>query len=663
MPDRDSARMTPPAAAVDRPAPADPLGAEAYYRLGMLAMNERRPDEAIGCLRKAIELQFEFSGAHRMLGAVLASLGRWDAAEASLGQALSVDARSPEILFELAMVVARRGKHSSSASLLARALGEAPRPQFKRAFVSAILHSEFSTDDPPLRSALTDAVSQAWVLPETLCRPALALIMLDEKIAECVRRAQVSWPERLPGSVLFGTGGLGALAADRLLHALLETVAINSMPFERLLTGARHALLENTVRGRPPAPSDLAGLPFFAALAQQCFINEYIFAESAPERLAANDCRSRLLALLDTDSAIPPLLLLAVATYFPLHLLPDAGRLLKGTPTPALAAVLRRQVLEPLNEAALRAGIERLTPIADDVSLAVRNQYEENPYPRWEKMPLREQTLPFNDELRSTLPFVPFTPMFDDGAPEMLVAGCGTGRDALIVAQRFSGARVLAVDLSLSSICYAKRKTEAFGLTNIKYAQADILKLGGLAVSFDIIVSIGVLHHLADPFRSWRMLLSRLRPGGFMWVGLYSQLGRRQLLKARELIAARGYTSAPEDIRRFRQDVFAHETNAELQLLSTTNAFYSMSDCRDLAFHVQEHNLSLPQIESFLVELGLQFLGFELDQSVIDRYRARFSADRYCVNLANWARFEIDNPDTFTAMYRFWIQKPSRLAT
>ena len=43
----------------------------------------------------------------------------------------------------------------------------------------------------------------------------------------------------------------------------------------------------------------------------------------------------------------------------------------------------------------------------------------------------------------------------------MLVAGCGTGWHAVGIAQKYHGARVLAVDLSLSSLCYAKRNTPA----------------------------------------------------------------------------------------------------------------------------------------------------------------------------------------------------------
>ena len=92
--------------------------------------------------------------------------------------------------------------------------------------------------------------------------------------------------------------------------------------------------------------------------------------------------------------------------------------------------------------------------------------------------------------------------------------------------------------------------------------------------------------------------------------------------------------------------------------LSETPEFFSTSECRDLVFHVQEHRLTLDQIESFLSECGLDFLGFELDPLVLQQYRTRFTDDPAGTNLRNWARFEADNPDTFIAMYNFWIQRP-----
>src|SRR5581483_12481339 len=83
-------------------------------------------------------------------------------------------------------------------------------------------------------------------------------------------------------------------------------------------------------------------------------------------------------------------------------------------------------------------------------------------------------------------------------APEILVAGCGTGQQAIMTARRFATARVLAVDLSLASLSYAKRMSRVLGVQNIEYAQADILRLPSLSRSFDLIEATGVLHHMAD---------------------------------------------------------------------------------------------------------------------------------------------------------------------
>jgi SAM-dependent methyltransferase len=274
------------------------------------------------------------------------------------------------------------------------------------------------------------------------------------------------------------------------------------------------------------------------------------------------------------------------------------------------------------------------------------------------KVPLLQPALHLNNELRRMFPRARFTPMQDDGQPEMLIAGCGTGSQPILTIQRFRGVRVLAVDLSLNSIGYAIRKTLELGITNIEYAQADILELGEITRTFDIIACVGVLHHLADPLKGWRTLLSRLRPGGFMQLGFYSQLARRRVVKAREFIAARGYASTPDDIRRFRRDLAVGDAGVELQWLSRFPDFYSTSECRDLVFHVQEHRLTLDQIDSFLCESGLHFIGFELDPIPLHHYLMRFPGDPAGTNLRNWARYETDNPDTFAGMYQFWIQKP-----
>src|SRR5262249_61146965 len=135
--------------------------------------------------------------------------------------------------------------------------------------------------------------------------------------------------------------------------------------------------------------------------------------------------------------------------------------------------------------------------------------------------------------------------------------GCGTGQQSIETAQMYPAARVLAVDLSLSSLAYAQRKTRALGLRNIDYAQADILRLGSLDRTFDLIQSTGVLHHLADPLPGLPVLIKLLRPRGLMNLGFYSEAARQPMVAARKFIAQRGYRPTLADIRPCRQELMS----------------------------------------------------------------------------------------------------------
>ena len=63
------------------------------------------------------------------------------------------------------------------------------------------------------------------------------------------------------------------------------------------------------------------------------------------------------------------------------------------------------------------------------------------------------------------------------------------------------------------------------------------------------------------------------------------------------------------------------------------------------------------EIERFLQENDMAFLGFDIAAEVLHSYRLRFPGDRAATNLAQWQVFENENPDTFVGMYQFWIQK------
>ena len=139
----------------------------------------------------------------------------------------------------------------------------------------------------------------------------------------------------------------------------------------------------------------------------------------------------------------------------------------------------------------------------------------------------------------------------EEEKPEIMVAGCGTGQHSIFTASLFKSSKVLAIDLSLTSLAYAKRKTEELGIENINYMQADILNLGQLKKQFDIIESAGVLHHMSNPMAGWKVLTKCLKPGGLMKIGLYSELARQNIVKIREEISQLGLHTSDAEMRSF----------------------------------------------------------------------------------------------------------------
>jgi 2-polyprenyl-3-methyl-5-hydroxy-6-metoxy-1,4-benzoquinol methylase len=330
--------------------------------------------------------------------------------------------------------------------------------------------------------------------------------------------------------------------------------------------------------------------------------------------------------------------------------MPMAEALLRRDWPATVAGLLQVQLREPLEEMGERTAIATLAPVKNSVSMQVMRQYEENPYPRWTINPLNAFAA---DQARGgAIPTAERQAELD-----ILIAGCGTGSHAVQVAQAYPNARLLAVDVSLTSLAYARRKTRELGLRNIEYAQADILELGTIDRTFDRIESVGVLHHLAEPTAGWRVLVSLLRPNGRMRIGLYSNLARRVIAEARAHIAARGYRATADDISRCRQDIIREAKHWEM--LIGGKDFYSMSGCRDLLFNVMEHRFTIPEIAAFLNDNDLSFLAFEPfdDPTVIEKFHKQFPGAADEADLAQWHRFEADHPETFWGMYIFTVGK------
>lgn len=515
----------------------------------------------------------------------------------------------------------------------------------KRIFVDCVRRVRFTQQDPEARATLIRALAERWARPSELAATGVDFVRLNPVFPGVLDRTS------------FDLDALAALG-DPLLCLLLTSTPLCDVELERFLTTARRAMLEAACKSNATDAGAAAAIGFCGALACQCFINEYVFACSASELRMVEELRVAIGAALVSGTEVAPLRVLAAAAYAPLTVLPEALRLLEAQWPEAVAAVLVQQLREPSEELRLQETIPCLTVIDDDVSRLVRSQYEENPYPRWVKAAPAGDATELSALLRRKFPLAPLKRRAWGGGVDVLIAGCGTGQQAIETSRLVEGARVLAVDLSLTSLGYALRKSEELGLAGIEFAQADLLRLVSvLNRRFDLVESVGVLHHLADPWAGWRTLLSLLRPGGIMRLGFYSALARRHIVKAHEFIAEKGYRPTVEDIRNCRQDLMGPAARPDLRPVVEEPDFYSTSTCRDLLFHVQEHRMSLTDIGAFLRENWLTFLGFDLDYDIRRDYGRRFPGDVAGINLENWQLFENDNPDTFSSMYQFWVQK------
>jgi hypothetical protein len=154
----------------------------------------------------------------------------------------------------------------------------------------------------------------------------------------------------------------------------------------------------------------------------------------------------------------------------------------------------------------------------------------------------------------------------------------------------------------------------------------------------------------------WRVLRGLLGPGGYMKIGLYSERARRAVVAARALVAERGFEPTVEGLRAARAALLALPADDPARGVVASGDFYSAAGVRDLVFHVQEHRYSLGQIAAMIAELGLEPLGFVVDEAVRRAYLRDTPEDPEGVSLAGWARFEAEHAGTFGEMYQLWLR-------
>jgi SAM-dependent methyltransferase len=450
----------------------------------------------------------------------------------------------------------------------------------------------------------------------------------------------------------------GLPAADREFLDYLETGINTDYTMEKFLVKLRRFLL-TAYLGGGEFPGSWVRLT--AAVAGQCFNNEYIFYETLKEEQAVKVLEKRFgpgvtgeqLKEWETGLAV-------LGMYRPLFRLPLAEGL-KDIPvdtfSPLLTACLRRLLYEPLAVRELKRTIPPLAAITRHVSQAVQRQYDENPYPRWFEFPRRRK--PLAARLADVFPGVVLPQVSGTEKRRILVPGCGTGRHPLVLAAADPDAEVIAVDLSQESLAYGKRMAGKLGISNVSFLHGDLLDIPRMGMGFHHIDCVGVLHHQEARMAGWRALNRVILPGGTMYIGVYSDVARMQTTFLRKEIAAMNLRPRVKDIKKLRRLVLTRKRYKPIiEKFKGSRDFYALSTLRDMLFHVCENGYTLREIQATIEELALTFLGFKFNYApMTDKYRACFPGDPGMNCFENWLQFERAYVAT-GLMFLFWLQKP-----
>ena len=620
---------------------------DAYINLGLLNKDSNKYNEAEEYYLKALEINNKSAIAHLNLGACYKEKQDLDKAILHTKMAIEIDNKLENCYLNLATIYNQIGDYKKSLSLAKKELLLHKHSELSYQLISELIKKGevLNTSEKDNRELLKNLLNRKDISHRELFGNINSLI--SKEILE-----ELSILE----SKLYENNKFNILIKDKELVKALSLLIFCSPLWEKVLGNIRKNILLN-YSDKDKISNSIFN--FIIGLGSQCFLNEYVYYISTEEKDKLKELKKIINNNKNQDYKLA-----IISCYQSLSSINDEIINL-NTYIPnkkELNNLLNLQFKELNAEKKISKGIKKIGNIKDSTSKEVKNQYELNPYPRWRyNSYAKENKLNFLSVINSEISpntIKPNSVQLTNKKINILIAGCGTGIQ-IIEASRYSNCEITAIDLSNSSISYAKRKVDEYGLKNINFIEMDLLELTSLNKRFDLIECSGVLHHMNEPSKGLSNLLDVLEPEGFLKLGLYSKYAREEILKARKLIKEKDIKPNIDGIRNFRNDLLNGEIK-EVNEISNWSDFYSTSMCRDLCFHTHENCYTLIEIKNMLKVSNLEFLGFTLSKEIRDKYQIDNKDKDSLKNLELWDKFEKLNPNSFREMYQFWSRKSTK---
>ncbi|HML27287.1 MAG TPA: methyltransferase domain-containing protein [Hyphomicrobium sp.] len=593
----------------------------------------------------------------------LAQIGDFEGAASFFSEAIALDTHNLDLRYNLAIVEEQLGHITAAAGLLIQVLQRKPADPFAAASRLSRLLTRYRVEDSSVLSpaGIKSALQSRDVALQPISEAGLQWFGAENAAwAEGIRRiVSGEMAEVDAGRALISKLRHADRAEREMLGLCLRQGIVKRIDNERLLTGVRAAILLDR---RGSFFDDHENFNLALSLMVQGWNNDHAWAETPAETEELSALSIDRAALLAGDLHATRAFICA-ALYRPLEdiVSPPLGVGDIGKLKPkSFRETIGPQIIEQADRDAAARSIAAIGTLSDETTLKVARQYEKSPYPRWRTVQ-RSTPGALQKYLSRLMP--PDRLALLDRDSDVLIAGCGTGQQALMAATAHGPkARLVAIDISRASLAYASVMAEREKITNIAFVQADILDAARLERRFDLIYCVGVLHHMADWRAGWRALLSCLKPSGVMNIGLYSAIARQGLrdLRAEPDYPGAGCTDAAA--RAYRRSLLLRDDDTPGSYIKQSRDFFALNTFRDLVLHESEATVTIEEIAAFLREAGLTFRGFALEKPVLQKFAEMFPASSPAGTLAEWAAFERQNPRTFDGMYYFWADREEKPA-
>lgn len=587
-------------------------------------------------------------------GAIAISAGDLATARRCFRSAVKRDNRNARLRFQLALIHQALGELTLAAEQYTVALRfdatmQSAALRLCESFAQGVLKIKPDLDELGLVAALAfQSIDR-----DLLCAAAMHYLASTHPLCQILEQGRRDgWDSIARNLCLARTHDF---LKNPLFLELLRKGIVCSRDIECLLIGIRRILLLEL----PPARlQDDALCRFMTALLCQLWNNEFVWLESDEERrqLAAVEIAPDELRAGNADACSR---LFLKCLYRPARSqIEDVSIDQLGAIVPA---VFQQALIERIaEETEIRERGERVpvvSEMSDDISRLVAGQYDVSPYPRWTSVPIFPNS-GYIDHIRPHFKHGQLA--FAQHPFEVLIAGCGTGRQAVSAALDYGrNAHVVGIDIARSSLGYASLMAERMGVQNVTLARGDLNAILDFEPTFikrfQIVECTGVLHHMANPFAAWQRLITCLAPGGIMLIGLYSSTARLHLQTLKREADYPGADADVDALRAYRHRMFSRSGQWQGEGFLRSRDAFSTSGFRDFFLHVNEHTTDLIEIKAFLAENGLEFRGFV--GPPIEALRQTKTDAAAPGDLADWAEWERQHPSAFTGMYQFWCTR------